>query len=321
MNVAATFHESTTDLKPEGVPLAHLSVELGHLYMDDYNGGPDRLDRHFRQIAPWIAAVRTELADQLPPGTSPRISTCFLIDDYFTRFSTPAVVIPQLLEAAARHSLAIDYIARESACAESGGAPVAAIVESALVPDPPQQTTGTRPPATENGWLSNGQRSPGSRPRAAMEKLTPWAPPMENGRNRHSIFVDVEIWDERDGKRTWSCPFLAAVWQLLRLGMLRDLGKAVGQPSPLDGEWPAEWDALPAITQVNNRAKPFSAYGTVSVLAPRFLAIEHAVGTILSQVAVDPRVHAQVAARAEAEGISLAAQAVDRIGYIFPRTA
>ena len=171
---------------------------------------------------------------------------------------------------------------------------------------------------TTTGWLCNGQRSPAGSATEAMRVPTPWAPPAENGANRHSIFADIELWDEANGQRTWSCPFLAAVWQLLRLGMLRHFGEAVAIPQPWDGEkFPEDWDRLPAVVKLNPSAAPFSAYRTMSVLAARFLHIEHAVQTILGQVAVEQGIFEQLAGRAATETLTLPAELADRIEYVF----
>ncbi len=314
--MTTVFRESSAHPRVESVPLAHLSIELGHLYMEDFTAGPERLKRHFAHVAFWVKAAR-DLWEHRLNGRRARISTCFLIDDYFTRFSTPAVVIPQLLEAATEHGLTIDYLARESGCAEADGVPLAQLVEGRLVPEPPAGMTGFRPPLTVTGWLSNGERSPSNSAPEAMEETVVWRPPIQNAANRHSIFVDVELWDEHSGQRTWSCPFLAAVWQLLRLGMLRYFGKRVSIPRLWEGDFPTDWDELPALIQLNPAAAPFSAYHTLSVLARRFLPIEHAVHTILSQVRVEESVLRQSLERARAEGLELPAELTDRIEYVF----
>jgi hypothetical protein len=316
VTVDATFREAAADWRIEGVPLSHLSIELGHLYVEDFAAGPDALRRHFERVAPWARTAATTCAEDVPAGRA-RISTCFLIDDYFTRFSSPAEVVPSLIETARSAGLEIDYLARESGCAEANGIPVARLVEERIVAEPTPNTNGSRPPTTETGWLSNGQRSPWAEPTEAMGAVPTWAPPIENAANRHSIFVDVELWSDADGKRTWSCPFLAAVWQMLRLGMLRHLGEAVATPQPSPGDFPSDWDGLPAIIKLNPKAAPFSAYRTLSVLAARFLPIEHAVRTILSQVAVENEVAAQILARSRQEKLSLAGELVDRIDYVF----
>jgi hypothetical protein len=316
------FSEVTAQRRVASVGLAHLSVELGHLYREDLadedlDGGGDgrRLVNHFRAVRPWYDALRQNCADALP-GRVPRVSTCFLIDDYFGQFSSPAELIPALVAAADEAGLAIDYLARESACAEADGVPLAALVEARLVDDPPPGTNGSRPPARETGWLCNGQRTPASSGEALRE-LQSWRPPAENGARNHSIFVDVELWNEQGGHRVWSCPFLAAVWQLLRLGLLRNLGEPVAAPVPGGTDLPATWAELPAIVQLSPQAAPFSAYRTASVLTGRFLPIELAVRTILSQVHVDPDADRQVIQRSSGESLALPAEVVDRLSYVF----
>jgi hypothetical protein len=314
------FSEATAQRRVASVPLSHLSVELGHLYRedlaaDDLNGDGPRLASHFRAVRAWHDALRQNCADSLP-GRAPRVSTCFLVDDYFGQFSSPAELIPALVAAAAEAGLSIDYLARESACAEADGVPLAALVEARLVDDPPPGTTGSRPPARETGWLCNGQRTPASTGEALRDVST-WRPPAENGARNHSIFVDVELWNEQAGQRVWSCPFLATVWQLLRLGLLRNLGEPVAVPVPWAGDLPTTWAELPAVVQLTAQPAPFSAYRTASVLAGRFLPIELAVRTILSQVHVDPEADRQIIQRSSGESLALPAEVVDRVSYVF----
>ncbi|MCT9929591.1 SCO2522 family protein [Planotetraspora sp. A-T 1434] len=315
-SVNATFGEVAAERRIASAPFSHVSIELGHLYMEDFEAGPERLREQFRRVAPWVRSVRASWQDRVP-GRRARVSTCFLIDDYFSPFSTPAELVPMVLDAAAESDLTIDYLARESSCAESDGVELARLVEDRLVDDPAPETNGSRPPVKETGWLSNGARSPQVGAVQAMGKAQRWAPPVQNAKRGHSIFVDVELWDEAAGRRTWSCPFLAAVWQLLRLGLLRSEGRLPLRPVPREDAFPGDWDSLPAVVQLNPAATPFSAYTTLSVLSPRFLPVELAVRTILSQVAVDADVLRQVAARSESEGVRLEEELVDRISYVF----
>ena len=310
----AVFREHSADPRTAAAPLSHLSIEVGHLYAEDFAGGVPRLVELFRQVAPWVRTAMETCADGVAPGGA-RVSTCFLIDDYFTPFSTPREVLPQLLEAAAEAGVRLDYVARESGCARAGDVDVARLVESRIVAEPPPGANGSRPPATETGWLCNGERSPGGIPEAMT--ITTWQPPRENAANRHSVFLDVQLWDRERERRVWSCPYLAAVWQLLRLGLVRDHGAVVAAPEQRDGDFPEDWGELPAVTAVNPGAAPFCAYRTVSVLGSRFLPIEHAVRTILSQVAVDEAAAGQAAKRARREGIALPAEIVERIQYVF----
>lgn len=298
------------------LPFAHLSVELGHLYMEDYELGPDHLRDHFRRVRPWADAAIQQCTEALA-GRTPRISTCFLVDDYFTVFGEPAEIVAQLVEAAGQAGLHIDYLVRESACAGLREVELARMVESLLVDEPPAGTNGDRPPARESGWLSNGERSPRSSLSTAMRASQSWRPPRQNAANRHSIFVDVELWSEEDGERLWSCPYLASVWQLLRLGLLRDRGAAVVEPVGVPATLPRAWADLPGVTQLTQRAAPFTAYRTFSVLAPRFLQIETAVMTILSQISVDADVARIPLKRAADERLPLPDDLVERIEHVF----
>jgi hypothetical protein len=313
----AVFREAAADPATASVPWSHLSIELGHLYLEDFAGGPPVLAALMRQVVPWAQAART-----LVSTPQPRVSTCFLIDEYFSTPAGPDQAIPMLLEAADSVGLTIDYLVRESACAAADGVPVAELVTGRLVPDPPPGTTGARPSTQDSGWLCNGVRSPRPAEGSQAMKVAPaWEPPSENGFKRHSVFIDVELWNQDGDVRTYSCSYLAAIWQLLRLGLLRMHGEAVLEPRRWDGPLPQTWAELPPVLQVSEQAKPFAAYQTFSVLPSSFGNIELAVRTILSQVAIEKAVMDQVHKRASAEHIVLPPEIVDRIGYVFTAPA
>lgn len=315
--VRTEFSETSADFKVESLPLSHVSVEIGHLYMEDFIRGVDAVRRTFAAAAPWVHTARTPQAVGCDKE-SVRVSTCFLIDDYFSRFSSPATVIPMVLAAAEREGVEIDYLARESAWASANGMSPATLTLGSLVTEPVPGTTGGRPPLTETGWLTNGQRSPSTAWGEAMAKRSPWQPPQESARRRHSIFIDVELWDEHDGQRTWSCPMLAAVWQLMRLGLLRDRGRPVVTLQDwTDPCFPDNWDDLPPVIRLKPRAAAFAAYTTLSVLSPRFLPVELAVRTILSQFACDSNVFAEATDRAMRDAMHPPDELVDRIRYVF----
>lgn len=318
MSASGEFEESGAIERVQSLPLAHLSLEVGHLYLEDLQAGPQRLEALFTGIAPWAEAVQRSVAARV---RRPRISTCFLIDDYFSTADSPERVVPQILAAAQQAGIELHYLVREAACAQAVGptGPVspAELLIAGLVEEPEPATVGWRPSAVTSGWLSNGRRSPVVPPRQAAMVVQPWEPPLQNAVRRHSIFVDVQLWDEQDGRRVWSCPFLAATWQFLRLGLLRNLGAAVLEPQPRPEHWPASWSQLPAITRLMPRAPAFAAYSTTSVLSSRFLPVEVAVRTVLAQIAVDPQAAGQVARRAAGEGITLPVDPLDRIEYVF----
>jgi hypothetical protein len=311
------FTEESSSPVVRSVALSHLSIELGHLYMDDFREGEQRLRAQFRRVRPWARTAAEQVTEELA-GQTPRISTCFLIDDYFTRFSSPPEVVAALVEAAEAEHLVIDYVARESGCARAGDIDVARLVEDHLVDEPSEGTNGNRPPAAKTGWLTNGVRSPTVN-RTAMSKRSQaaWRPPRQSAAPDHSIFVDVELWNRTEDRR-WSSPFLAAVWQLQRLGLLRHLGRPIADPQPTTAaDLPGDWDRMPPVVQLNPMATPMRAYRTFSALGSRFLHTEMAVRTILSSVGVDAVVDEQVRTRARGEGIDLPAEVVGRIAYTF----
>ncbi|MFI0793953.1 SCO2522 family protein [Micromonospora rubida] len=317
ISVDVRFQEAAAVRRTESVAYSHLSVELGHFYAEDFGDGCQELHRKFERIADWSSAIPALARRGLPPSRQPRISTCFMVDDYFHRFGTPQEVIPQVQSAAAEHGLVLDYVARESSFARCDGLELAQLVVDTLVVEPPRHTTGSRPPLNESGWLSNGKRSPGHVDAPAMTLPRPWSPPVQSGDPRHSIFVDIELWSGEPQTRVWACALLASVWQLTRLGVLRHRGETIRQPCRLTGELPTDWDELPAILQLNPSAAPFCAYRTLTLMDIQYLPVELAVRTILGQVAVPPAVAQQVAKRAGGEGLRLPSELVDRLSYVF----
>ncbi|WP_053752990.1 SCO2522 family protein [Streptomyces sp. MMG1533] len=312
----SVFRESTAEPRTQSVPLSHLSLELGHLYMEDFEAGPGRLREHFAEVRVWMDAARASAARRAGLKRT-RISTCFLIDDYFTRFSSPAELVPLVLKEAERAGLVVDYLARESGCAVADRIEPAESVLHRIVESPPPGTYGFRPPASQTGWLANGRRTPTDR-RSALGDVKTWQPPQETAARNHSVFMDVELWSEEGDRRVWSCAFMAAVWQLARLGLLRHLGKPVLTPRPWDGgDFPDDWDRLPPLLRLNASAAPFSAYRTCTLLPNRFLAVEDAVRLILDQVDVDSGALRQVAERSAREGAAVPTAVAQRATYVF----
>lgn len=311
----AEFEESSGRTRTEQVPYAHLSIEVDHLYMEDLQGDAADLDQRMAMVKPWYEAIRASVAAR---EDRPRVSTCVLIDEYFSTPLGPAKVLPRLLEAARRHDIPVDYVARESCCAAHAGVSPADLAVHRLVAMPVPGTDGSRPPTLETGWLSNGRRSP-DLSRRSMQPSLRWRQPVEANARRHSVFVDVELWDEVDRKRVWSCAMLAAVWQLLRLGLLRSHGRVPLVPQPwTEGDpLPEAWDELPAVLKLRPAAESFTAYRTASILDHRFMQIEHAVRVILSQVSQDPEALDLLERRAAAERQHPADDVLGRIGYIF----
>jgi hypothetical protein len=323
-----TYSEEAFQDHARKVPLSHLSIEVGHLSMEALLNGEERIRSQFQRVVPWVTAATASAITG--KASKPRLSTCFLIDDYFRSNTNPQEILDKLIPIANECGVPIDYLVRESGCCVADGVPLAELTAARLLPEPAPGTNGFRPPTHESGWLSNGERSPESDPGQAMQTKK-WQPPQEFGKRNHSVFLDVELWKEADERakgeaatpRTWSCAFLASVWQLLRLGMLRNYGEAVAEPYPWSPktEWPDYWDYwgdLPAVIRLNPRAAPFAAYRTVSILPHSYLPIEHAVRVILGHLSLDDDVTHQVAEREAEEGLPVSPPSIiDRVSYTF----
>ncbi|WP_026928965.1 SCO2522 family protein [Glycomyces tenuis] len=327
-----SYSETSAKQHTEGFGMSHLSIEVGHLYADDLAARPDALRSEMASAAAWVHGTTEALQKRLG-GRRPRVSTCYLVDDYFhADLPSPEKLITTLSEAADEAGLRIDYLARESGCARMDGLDLAALVAGRIVFEPPPGADGARPPVSRSGWLCNGVPTP-QRPRVAMSEPDTWRPPSQNSAREHSIFLDVELWNDTDHGRRWSCPMLAAVWQLIRLGVLRNQGKRIGVPvpaeqvvpaerghdpaRPAEGRFPEEWAAMPPILQLNPKASPFPAYRTVSVLSGDFLEVEHAVRVICSCVRPDPGAFEAITKAAARERVELPPELVDRLSYIF----
>ncbi|MGH3697073.1 MAG: SCO2522 family protein [Pseudonocardiaceae bacterium] len=319
---ADTYSEATARENIRALPLSHLSIEVGHFYMEDLLSDQERIRTQFQRVRPWIA---TSIAAVEAGSNKPRVSTCFLIDDYFRNDTDPGEILDKLIKIADDCGVQIDYVAREAGCCVADDVPLAELTAAKLRPEPSPGSNGSRPPTYESGWLCNGERS--REPVEQAMRARPWQPPQEFGKRQHSIFVDLELWkdattrvsDESLRQRTWSCPFLASVWQLLRLGMLRHYGEAVALPHtwPLGTDWPDHWDQLPPVIRLNPHASPFAAYRTISILPQFYLPIENAVRVILGHLSVDDNIVDQIVDRAAKEGVRVSRSVIDRISQIF----
>ncbi|MGW4241493.1 SCO2522 family protein [Nocardia sp. NPDC004722] len=344
MSSATDYSEAGERSRVEGQPLSHLSIEVGHFYMDELVNGVDRIRAQLRKVAPIVKAQQAAAVAEF--GAGARVSTCFLVDDYFwTRTGSgrearpggePEVILTKLLDAARECDVPIDYLAREAGCAEvpmfRDGEPVgepirlAEMMSARIVAEPERDGTGRRPPTVESGWLCNGRRSSEYDAGQAM-RIARYRPPEEFGARNHSIFLDVQLWsrqlEEVAGARVerilWSCPFLAAIWQLLRLGMIRDEGAVVAAPVAWNDPWPSEWSRLPAVVQLNPAAKPFAAYRALSVLPYSYLGIEHAVRVILDHLQLDEDVQAKLVERGanERNPVTVPWPATRRLNHLF----
>jgi hypothetical protein len=130
--------------------------------------------------------------------------------------------------------------------------------------------------------------------------------------------TDIQSLDEDSAGREWSCSFLAAVWQLSRLGLLDNASRNYMTPQKWEvGNPPSRWGDLPSIIQMNHDATPFQAYRTISILDSRYLSVEATVRAILKQVSIEPAALAFVSENGAVDGTALPARVVDRVSYVF----
>lgn len=329
MNGVTVYSEAIEQAQVAGVNFAHLSIETGHFAMKSLVNGEDKIRSQFRKVARLVDLYTADARAEY--GESARVSTCFLIDDYFGAHTKPDEILPRVLGIAEECELRIDYLAREAGCWETPlyvngrmtgqQIELAEMVASWVVAEPLKQTTGRRPPDVESGWLCNGRRSC-EHDSGQATQVAQYRRPEEFVSREHTIFLDIELWNsqiDKDGEEhtRWSCPFLAAIWQLLRLGMVRYEGKAVVEPQSHDGPWPRRWSELPSVVELNPQAAPFEAYCALSILPREYVKIEHAAQTILDHIVIDQEVLAQAVERAAGERITIPREVTGRLSHLF----
>ena len=149
--IKTEFLETSADFKVESLPLSHVSVEIGHLYMEDFVG---RRGRCAAQPSPPRRrgsgprrSRRPSAATRNPSGSAPASSSTITSAGSRRR----PKLIPMVLAAAEREGVGIDYLARESACASANGVSPASLTLGSLVTEPVPGTTGGRPPLPTAG--------------------------------------------------------------------------------------------------------------------------------------------------------------------------
>jgi hypothetical protein len=224
------------------------------------------------------------------------VSRVFLMDDYHNKPMDkrlrPASVLNDIIRASNEAGQRIDYIAREAAYvppAEKAFNDMRAREEglSEYLEDLPEHLRVIRKGAPEKsnkdgkgetGWLET--RRPG-------QDLI--IPAMNGGStlpysiNGTSAYVSVQLYDHSGpkGKISYSCPFLAAMWQRSRLSHYPAHPDFAVPTECFDGPPDFDtWEQMPALMQLNPNAAPFQAKATISILPPSFIPVENAVKTI-----------------------------------------
>ena len=273
---------------------ADVSVEYAHLYLRGLD--EDAVRRSVRAARTWLSPLVAEMESR-----GRRVSKVVMLDDYFTQDEDVVRDAHDLLlRVCAEEGMSPDWVARESLLATSADQLLEALVR------PPEFGDGSRRPQERlhESWLSNGQPRRDavdadddlmvtladpvltSQPqeRTAPSRVTP---------ANHAIHLDVEM--HKTGRRgtSYSCPLLAAWWQLARLGLHAPPGLVV---------------------PVERRGIPFAAKRTITVLDARFIEVEHAVRTILDHVELSDQWVSRLTLRGEDVGVR---GHLDRLAYLF----
>lgn len=292
---------------------SHVSLELGHFYLRDLT--PERVQSLARQEAEWTAPMLAGLRER-----SRTVCCVAMVDDYFVAEGQEEEVRDKealVVDGYRDVGLPLDYIVRESECAATGQSFVDRYFMRALVGDRGEPVgTAERIPRLDHPWLHSedpGEGSPTRPVRSAfgggVEAVA--EPPSTDGRptGPHSIHVEVELWSGEGNRRKWSCPLLAAWWQLIRLGVAYS-PDADGRDQPVDES---------VGRALHEDAPPLPAHRTLSVLSAPFLVVEAAVRTILEKVVIaDPSWARHLQTSADDADVQAHCE---RIGYLFPPTA
>ena len=287
---------------------ADLSVEIGHLYLRDLRSKKSNPTKYVEQrmLAGALAigpTIRTYI------NHNKKVCTSVLIDDYFwSPGSGPSPEDLAELIASCRDDflkelgISIDFIVFESSLADT-----ATTLHRNITPLPIKDAGSGGSGGSELPiWISNGQKR---RPASSHEDVLPTIgllPRQEEDRTlsqspkEHAVRIEVELFSGGKDNRVWSCPMLAAWWQLVRLGMLRD-----------EGDVPM----IPARTiDFTEGEKTFFAKRTLTALDPQFLEIEVAVRTILDNTTLPDN---WLKALRDREEFLKPREHLDRIAYVF----
>jgi hypothetical protein len=263
--------------------IAHMSVEIAHIYLGELteDTAGDAVSAAIDRVGPVV--------DRMTRDHGRTVSTCVLIDDYFeSKGPTPEQAVEIFKNAAARLGFRLDWIAFEADCALA-----ADYFFDKLYPQPRfgESSHGgvhgepNRLSRSGQSWVSNGdptRQTKAPRSRRFLGEEVKYPAGKVRPEIATSIALDVEI--AKAGSQgddlIWSCPFLAACWQLIRLGCWREPSGGMLAPKRL--------------LAVSERPPPFFARRTLSHLPSRYLRVEHAVQVILNQLTIDDRARREI---------------------------
>lgn len=241
---------------PESLPTADLSIEVWHAYAREFHN-PGQLEAMFKS-AKYLVSVCTNVAKQKDPAAT--VSTVFLFDDANIRSSTkPYKYLEKIQDASQAAGIEIDYVAREKSFAKWGNAVIDTLQEKQIkdsfkVRRSPMGVADLRP----HGYGPSCKHTGSDHAECGLEISVP-------------LYMD-SINKKGYAAREWSCPLLASLWQLERLGRLSEPMTPVDVSEQLPIQ--KRWHELPEVMQLNPDAAPFHAKEIMSILPNSFMNVE-----------------------------------------------
>lgn len=284
---------------------ADVSFEVAHLYLGD-PALEETIDAYAEVAKAWAAPLIDTMR-----AAGKIVSVVVFLDDYSD--STGKVhaaddVRPRAIKALAKRGIEVDYVALESECAKS------ARLLTTQLDVPANEGAGSFVrPSTGCDVDASGEfvhyfddKSLADFAIGRLYKLSKRSLPQ-----RTDIGVRIRLHDPAGDDFT--CPAVAAWWQLIRLGAFAGTSAAeaeqdgftlsptiVGAP---DGTWRRQ------------DAAPFMARRTVTLLAPIYLGVEHAVQVLLSNANLPERFRKSLGIGTQAQRPSTVLN--QRISYVF----
>lgn len=280
-------------------------MEIGHYYEKDIAQGEEYIARSLARYVPLIPVLSADTRR----GEDGETVHVHMIDDYHSQnILTPAQTIKRVLAAAAMNDIRIDYIAREGAFVDYAQDVYDLLrpVISQTDPDPRATTlmhTEYRREGSQGYQYAYGKESYLEGLRMTPEEkhdrgIGGWVkndieifsviPPKKRVKQEHFLHLP----DGTKHKVSWSCPWLATIFQAHRLDMIPEITTSGLEPVFMDKtdfkDERKPWDEYPGIIKIEEDAPPYQAERINSILDKDYLAVEATVTSFLA--AIDPQV-------------------------------
>lgn len=277
-----------------------ISFESLHLYAGDPN-----FQKQLESGASLAAKWHTALTDVYSSAT---LVNKVFVDDYSETKQMPSreEIIAAVRENYEQAGVALDYIVFESDCAATTN-----FIRERIIREP-QESEGSFSPFENfryddlNEHLNFEYVDRRLNPDSRDAKRRGFSAKIREVRN--DVGISVRLGRKASGGGTpttiWSCPTVAAWWQLIRLGVLEDIDAPNENCAP-KGSWSRQHRSLPE----------FACHRTISLLAPSYIGVEHAVRTILSNMLIES--YETTLNRLNFGSKGMGTSVLDNISYIF----